>query len=270
MKPLSGVFFPRFGLFALSFLGFSISHALFSQVEDNFNPRSQVWNAALGDSTWNPGQIIVKWNPEAWQRLQSDSLFQKQILPVGSTVEWLFPGFIPEKRTQIPGQLPTDLSKITAVYFSDSLSVWDWSYRLNKSGLVAYAEPRFKVYPMLVPNDPGFGFQWQIPHIGADSVWSVSTGDTNTVVAVVDGGTNFSHPDLLGNISYNYADPIDGIDNDNDGYIDNFRGWDVGDADNNPNYTPNDGYNSNHGVLMSSFGWPSPYRIVEFRLTKQR
>jgi hypothetical protein len=253
MKPLSGVFFPRFGLFALSFLGFSISHALFSQVEDNFNPRSQVWNAALGDSTWIPGQIIVKWNPEAWQRLQSDSLFQKQILPVGSTIEWLFPGFIPEKRTQIPGQLPTDLSKITAVYFSDSLSVWDWSYRLNKSGLVAYAEPRFKVYPMLVPNDPGFGFQWQIPHIGADSVWSVSTGDTNTVVAVVDGGTNFSHPDLLGNIAYNYADPIDGIDNDNDGYIDNFRGWDVGDADNNPNYTPNDSYNSNHGVLMSGY-----------------
>jgi hypothetical protein len=57
MKPFSGVFFPRFGLFALSFLGFSISHALFSQVEDNFNPRNQVWNAALGDSTWIPGQI---------------------------------------------------------------------------------------------------------------------------------------------------------------------------------------------------------------------
>ena len=192
---------------------------LSAQIEDNFNPRSHVWDVQNSDSSWIPGQMIVKWKENPWHRIQADSVYRKKILPNASKVELLFPGFIPEKACKIPGQIPTDLSRITAVYFSDSLTVWDWIYKLNKSGLVDYAEPRFKVSPLLVPNDPEFGFQWQIPHIGADSVWSISTGDTNTIVAVVDGGTNFSHPDLLGNLAYNYADPIDGIDNDNDGYL---------------------------------------------------
>ena len=224
-----------------------------AQVEDNFNARSHVWEHSSNSADWLPGQLIVKLTQSTWNRVQADSSFRNSIFPVGASYTLLFPGFIPEPKSVYPNVAPTDLSRLIEVRFHDSISVWNWAYRLNKSGLVEYAEPRFKVSPLLNPNDPGYGFQWQIPHIGADSVWSVSTGDTTTIIAVVDGGTNFSHPDLQANIAYNYADPIDGLDNDGDGYIDNFRGWDTGDNDNNPNYTPNDSYNSNHGVLMSGY-----------------
>lgn len=46
--------------------------------------------------------------------------------------------------------------------------------------------------------------------------------------------TDCDHPDLQSNIKYNYADPINGVDDDNDGYIDNYRGWDMSMNDNNP------------------------------------
>ena len=51
------------------------------------------------------------------------------------------------------------------------------------------------------------------------------------VVGIVDSGFDVFNPDLSGNIKYNYNDPIDGIDNDSDGYTDNYYGWDVADSD---------------------------------------
>ncbi|MFN8166595.1 MAG: S8 family serine peptidase [Bacteroidia bacterium] len=68
----------------------------------------------------------------------------------------------------------------------------------------------------------------------------------NTVIGIVDSGTDWDHPDLQSNIKYNYADPINGVDDDNDGFIDNYRGWDVSENDNNPMVV-----NSTHGAHVS-------------------
>ena len=54
-----------------------------------------------------------------------------------------------------------------------------------------------------------------------------------TLFGIVDTGTDPDHPDLVNNIKYNYADPVNGIDDDGDGYIDNYTGWDMADGDNN-------------------------------------
>lgn len=53
------------------------------------------------------------------------------------------------------------------------------------------------------------------------------------VIGVLDTGFRLSHQDLNTKVKHNYADPIDGIDNDGDGYIDNYSGWDFADKDNN-------------------------------------
>ena len=55
------------------------------------------------------------------------------------------------------------------------------------------------------------------------------------------------------NIKINYADPIDGIDNDNDGYIDNYYGYDLADNNFSPqwNYYRNSPNNIGHGVFVS-------------------
>src|SRR5262245_12139998 len=51
-----------------------------------------------------------------------------------------------------------------------------------------------------IPNDPQFNHQWNLKRISATNAWAVTTGSTNVVVAVVDTGINYKHPDLATNM----------------------------------------------------------------------
>lgn len=83
------------------------------------------------------------------------------------------------------------------------------------------------------PNDPEYNFQWGAERIGMPEVWATTQGggvsalgDT-IVVAILDSGFDLEHEDLVGNIWANPAEiPGDGVDNDNNGYIDDAHGWD--------------------------------------------
>lgn len=82
---------------------------------------------------------------------------------------------------------------------------------------VEFAEPNFLItHDQLgsTPNDPRFGEQWSLRNIGqsggqfgsdieASGGWQSTTGGANVVVAIVDSGIDFNHPDLIGNQSAN-------------------------------------------------------------------
>jgi len=82
-----------------------------------------------------------------------------------------------------------------------------------------------------IPNDPLFVDQWGLDRIQAADVWAFSTGGTSLandeiVVAVIDSGFDVGHEDLQVNIWQNTAEiPDNGIDDDNNGYIDDVIGW---------------------------------------------
>lgn len=113
-----------------------------------------------------------------------------------------------------------------------------------------YAEPDYVVREVSTPNDTHFGLQWGLHNtgqsIGGDlgspdadidgpEAWNVSTGDPNFVVAIIDTGTQYTHPDLAANIWTNPGEVAgNGIDDDGNGYVDDVRGWDFWDHDNNP------------------------------------
>ena len=105
---------------------------------------------------------------------------------------------------------------------------------------------------MYQPNDPSADSvtQYHLKNIQAYLGWAISKGDTNTVIGIVDTGTDWDHPDLQDNIKHNYADTIDGVDNDNDGYIDNYRGWDLGENDNDPSSSVSS-FGVHHGTGVS-------------------
>lgn len=81
------------------------------------------------------------------------------------------------------------------------------------------------------PNDGLFSEQWNINQINAPEAWDITTGgltaDGDTIVVlVIDNGLDMSHEDLQQNIWTNRAEiPDDGLDNDNNGYIDDYYGW---------------------------------------------
>ncbi len=163
------------------------------------------------------------------------------------TLKKMFPYAQPmsEKKNQFGEQL-VDLSLIYELEFESSTALFRAQKTLFDLDLFEYVDVKYYYKPMYIPNDPNRGSQYYLNRIRAYDAWDISKGDSNIVIAIIDTGMDFNHLDLRDKVAYNYADPIDGIDNDNDGYVDNFRGWDFGTNDNNPQIT-----SGNHGVFVA-------------------
>jgi subtilisin family serine protease len=109
-----------------------------------------------------------------------------------------------------------------------------------------FVEPDLAVYPARIPNDPRYSDQFHHPIINSPSAWDVTTGSASVVIAVIDSGVDTDHPDLDGRIWVNPAEtPYNGKDDDGNGYVDDWRGWDFYNNNNDPNPEP-DGIDNNH------------------------
>ena len=127
-----------------------------------------------------------------------------------------------------------DLSLMYEVKYANNIPIEKAINAVLSTGVVEYAEPHYLPKVLFTPDDPLISSQYHLAKIKAYQAWDVTHGDTNIVIGIVDTGTDFTHADLVNNVKYNWEDPINGIDDDNDGYIDNFMGWDLGENDNDP------------------------------------
>ena len=87
------------------------------------------------------------------------------------------------------------------------------------------------------PNDPLYANQPHLELVHIQDVWeNYTTGDTSQVIAILDTGVDYLHPDLAANTWVNEAElnGIEGYDDDGNGYIDDVHGWDFINADNAP------------------------------------
>ena len=139
-------------------------------------------------------------------------------------------------------KLPKDVSVQEAIQ----------NYMLDPN--VEYAEPNYRRCLAKIPNDTYFRNQWALHNEGtyangtpnadidAPEAWEISTGNdnitgnNNIIVAVLDSGIDYNHPDLVGNIWKNQGETncFDDVDNDGNGYKDDCSGWDFANDDNDP------------------------------------
>ncbi|HSK63695.1 MAG TPA: S8 family serine peptidase, partial [Pyrinomonadaceae bacterium] len=92
---------------------------------------------------------------------------------------------------------------------------------LRRQPDVLYAEPNYLLRAAATPNDTHFiaNRQWGLAKIGMTTAWDTTTGSPDVVVAVIDEGIDFSHPDLAGNIWTNPSPgSIPNITGDVNGY----------------------------------------------------
>ena len=97
-------------------------------------------------------------------------------------------------------------------------------------------EPDYLLSIDLTPNDPRYSEQWGLHNTGQDGgtpdadidapeAWDITTGSSEIVVAVIDGGIDYTHPDLDANIWMNSGEiPNNNMDDDNNGYVDDIHG----------------------------------------------
>ena len=106
-------------------------------------------------------------------------------------------------------------------------------------GEIITAEEAAKLESSLVieVDDPLYPSQTNITATNIDDVWEqYTTGDGSQVIAILDTGVDYNHPDLEANIWINEAElnGVAGYDDDENGYIDDIRGWDFINIDNAP------------------------------------
>ncbi|MEM9381790.1 MAG: S8 family serine peptidase [Planctomycetota bacterium] len=125
------------------------------------------------------------------------------------------------------------------VQILDGTSVADSAALLSAREGVLYATPDHVVTNRdTLPNDPLFGQQYGKRNTGqtggtpdadidAPEAWDLGTGSAEFAVAIVDGGTEHAHPDLIGNRWENTAEVngTPGVDDDGNGYVDDRFGW---------------------------------------------
>ncbi len=120
--------------------------------------------------------------------------------------------------------------------------------RLQQLPFVEYVEPDHVL--RADTNDTYYYLQWGLENTGqdirgtvgtddadidAEFAWVIKTGDPNFVVAVIDTGTDYNHPDLDSNIWTNPGEiPSNGVDDDGNGYIDDIHGYDFWSNDADP------------------------------------
>lgn len=108
-------------------------------------------------------------------------------------------------------------------------------------------EPLYPLQVHYTPNDPLLNSQQNMLNLlQAEEAWEIERGDTNIVIGVSDNGIDQYHDDLFSNIKIN-DDPINGVDDDNDGYIDNNIGYNLSATEDNPVYN-NTFILDNHGT----------------------
>src|SRR2546422_58654 len=131
---------------------------------------------------------------------------------------------------------------------------------------VLYAEPNWIVDAQVVPSDPSFSSLWGLNNTGqnggipdadidAPEAWDITTGSSDVVVAVIDTGIDYTHPDLSANMFRNELDcNSNGIDDDGNGLVDDCFGIDTANNDSNPMDDANPGHGSHVAGTIGAVG----------------
>ena len=214
-------------------LAFLIPFIGFAQQNNEFLPKTIVVKVKENyRSVCSPNEI-------------KNALFEKYSTAIGVTkIELIFPHHQAETRDNF-----IDLSLIYQITYSAQLNEQEVAKKMSRLPILAYAEPYIIPELAYTPNDSIISDPvktWHLIMINAFSAWDITKGDTTVVVGITDTGWDNTHPDLVGNAKKNYNDPINGADDDGDGYIDNFIGWDLGNNDNDAQLE-----GSNHGTHVS-------------------
>jgi len=200
-----------FLLVATLWLGFQITSAAWpgEGLEQTGSPAS----SPPGSGEFVPGEVLVKFKSNAHPANVRAALSAQNARAVGKVPA------LGVQRLNVPeGQ---ELAIIAA---------------LQHHPLVEYAEPNYIIHAVLDPNDPHFlsDDQWGLTMIGAPQAWDVTTGSSDLTIAIVDSGIDLDHLDLKNRIWVNDDETLNGLDDDGNDKVDDVKGWDFVNNDNNP------------------------------------
>ncbi|WP_436515872.1 S8 family serine peptidase [Ekhidna sp. To15] len=180
--------------------------------------------------------------------------------------KWIYVKHKPSvsKQAYLPGQKLTSsekqssLSGVLRVKVPAGMDPVSYCNKLRSTSPdILYADPIVNYIPLSTPTDALISNQFYLENIRAYDAWDITRGDDDITVAIIDSGIDLDHEDILNNLWVNSNDPIDGIDNDDNGYIDDYYGYDFADSDNDPSIQ-----NGNHGMIVAGIAGASTNNAI--------
>ncbi len=198
---------------------------------------------AVGDAV--PGEFILKFRNTP----QTDSATKRFAI-----------------RKQLNVEVKNDLPLVGAQVVVASSREFDHAHAkaLLSQGIIEFVEPNYIYTATAVPNDPKFNELWGMHNTASDGspanididapkAWESSVGGADVVVGVVDTGVSYTHPDLASNIWTNSGEiPNNNIDDDNNGVIDDYYGYNA--IQNNGNPLDDNGHGTHCAGTIGAVG----------------
>jgi subtilisin family serine protease len=215
-----------------------------------------------GMAGYVPGEVLVKFKDTS-----DASSIKKLHAPIGASGKREF------KRIKVHHvKLPEEVSVEQAIQY----------YRQDPN--VEYAEPNYIVHATATPDDTSFSSLWGLNNTGqtggaidadidAPEAWEHTTGSDDVIIAVIDTGVAYDHPDFADNIWTNAGEiPGNGLDDDGNGYIDDVYGWDLIDNDGYPEDFNSHGTHvagtiaaqGNNGLGVTGVMWNARIMVIRF------
>jgi subtilisin family serine protease len=248
------------------------------------SPYSVAGSQSKGGKAFAPGVILIGLKPgtSLEAKVRGGPAFDTNSAALGTslnslhlrTLGHLFSKNLTDQiKTKSKGKV--DLSGTYRVYIPSNADVMSVVAQLSKNPDVTFAEPDYIAYSSNVPNktfhsvpagtylpvnahpqisvsdtpavdDPLYSQEWGLAKINIEGAWSHTFGSSTTTIAIIDSGIDSSGPDLSSQLWTNPGEiPGNGIDDDNNGYIDDVNGWNF--VANSNDVTDDYG----HGTLVS-------------------
>ncbi|MCS7016383.1 MAG: S8 family serine peptidase [Gemmatales bacterium] len=223
-------------------------------------------------------------------------ILESRSCPSGFSANWAAspdetgPSILVTTRSPRPLEIPPTLApKVTAL---QALGAGVYQIQLQPQVPVAQAvslfrqvpsvslvEPNYPLRLAAIPNDPMWSGQWSLANtlspgadIRAPAAWDRNTEASSIVVAVIDTGVDYNHPDLRNNIWRNEAEiPNNGLDDDGNGYVDDSLGYDF--VNNDPNPWDDHGHGThvagiigaegNNGLGITGVAWKTRLMVLK-------
>ncbi len=128
------------------------------------------------------------------------------------------------------------LSRIIVIKLAQDIDSVTFASMLDNSDNIEYVQAGHTYKVDFTPNDSLYTQQWALAKIGAPAAWNITMGEDTVIVGVIDTGIDYLHPDLKNKIYINKGETgldaygndkrFNGIDDDGDGFVDDYMGWD--------------------------------------------